>query len=62
MTKPKRKSNNPEKFPVTGIERTSLTVPAGYRARCLTVAKAAVMAEYVLITKEIENQTKHNKQ
>jgi hypothetical protein len=53
----KRKSNRPQKFPETGIERTSLTVPKGHRARCLTVAKAAVMAEYQTIL--TENQTKH---
>jgi hypothetical protein len=57
MSKPKRKSNRPQKFPETGIERTSLTVPKGHRARCLTVAKAAVMAEYQTIL--IETQTKH---
>jgi len=57
MANQKRKSNRPQKFPETGIERTSLTVPKGHRARCLTVAKAAVMAEYLTIL--TETKTKH---
>jgi hypothetical protein len=53
----KRKPNRAQRFPETGIERTSMCVPKGHRARCLKVAKAAVDAEYQTIL--TETQTKH---
>ena len=57
MSKTKRKPNRAQRFPETGIERTSMCVPKGHRARCLKVAKAAVDAEYLNILTETE--TKH---
>ncbi len=57
MSKSKRKPNRAQRFPETGIERTSMCVPKGHRARCLKVAKAAVDKEYLCIL--TENQTKH---
>ena len=57
MSKTKRKPNRAQRFPETGIERTSMCVPKGYRARCLKVAKAAVDREYLTIL--TETKTKH---
>jgi hypothetical protein len=55
MSNTKRKPNRAQRFPETGIERTSMCVPKGHRARCLKVAKAAVDKEYLNILTE----TKH---
>jgi hypothetical protein len=57
MSKPNRKPNRAQRFPETGIERTSMCVPKGHRARCLKVAKAAVDKEYQTII--TETKTKH---
>jgi hypothetical protein len=53
----KRKPNRAQRFPETGIERTSMCVPKGHRARCLKVAKAAVDKEYQTIVTETKPNT-----